>query len=179
MKEIKSSSTKRGQRRFRQYICACQPCSIVFTRASGFFFSGGTFEYGANSTTAYASLPEVTKSICVRRSTRGNVVPALSRKRCPSYSRLNVATCASCLKAMYAREAIFSFANLYGYFTQRGSMLHASPVTHRVLSFPGKYTFQVTDSSVTQGSTLCQKISSGRLGGRRRTMVLRRLVVFS
>ena len=121
------------------------------------------------------------RQACSDRRTTARDPPALSLNTWPSYARLNVATCASLLNAMYAREGIPSLPILH-----RDRQVRTAPTRHRtracthrfVRSLPGWYDFQVTASSVTHAWTLCQKISSGRLGGRRRTTVLRRSVPF-
>lgn len=85
---------------------------MVAFRASAFFFSLGTFWYGENSTTAWDSFPGFTFNIIIGFKVHRRL-PALSRKRCPSYSRLNWASCSSSRNAMYAREGMFSLFNLW------------------------------------------------------------------
>lgn len=84
------------------------------------------------------------------------------------------------MKAIYAREYTFSLFNLA--FT---SHHHPISVTEHDDSFtgtyffftlPGRYSFQMTESSVTHVCTDCQNICSGRFGGNLRTTVLRRSV---
>ncbi len=137
-------------------------------------FSEGTLEYGANSTTAWDSTPTPPPVSTQPEYEYVNHAPALSLKICPSYPRLNAASFSSSLKAIYARDGTFSLFNLLQPRSQRRHTHSSTRTPYFLRNFPGQYIFHTAVSSVTHDCTLFQNISSGRLGGRRRTTVFRR-----
>lgn len=75
--------------------------------------------------------------------------------------------------ATYAREGMFSLLSLPQRQLAHRSR-HMQTNTHLDLNFPGQCTLQETVPSETHGATLCQKISLGKFGGKRRTTAFRR-----
>ena len=82
---------------------------------------------------------------------------------------------------MYAREGTFSLFSLpsrpYPQYPRNAiERPRHGARTYLVLNFPGWYALHEMVSSDTHFPTLCQKTSSGRLDGSRRTTVFRRSV---